>query len=254
MHNWCQLIGLKKTRVHEKEHPKILLKNIINKTINRGGSVIIPAFAVGRSQAILHYLSELRKEHAIPDVPIYLDSPMAINATKILSNHIEDLRLTRTQCNELCDIATFTRATDESIALDINKAPKIIISASGMATGGRILFHLKAYATDARNTILFTGFQAAGTRGADLLNGAKYIKSHGKMIPIQAEIKVISGASAHADYEEMIEWLKHFNQPPKKTFITHGEPEAALSLKQKIETELGWRCVVPQYTQTEQLS
>ena len=239
-------------RLHEKDHPKLLLKNIINKTITRGGSVIIPAFAVGRSQTILHYLSELRKENAIPDAPIYLDSPMAINATQILCNHIEDLRLTRTECNELCDVATYIRTAQESIDLDIHKTPKIIISASGMVTGGRILFHLKAYASDARNTILFTGFQADGTRGADILNGERVIKAHGKMIPIQAQVEVIRSASAHADYEEILEWLKHFNLPPRKTFITHGEPEAALSLKHKIETELGWSCIVPQYKQTEQ--
>ena len=240
-------------RLHEKDNPKILLANIINKTINRGGSVIIPAFAVGRSQIILHYLSALKKENAIPDVPIYLDSPMAINATEILSNHIEDLRLTKTECKELCEIATYTRTSDESIALDVQKKPKIIISASGMATGGRILFHLKAYASDASNTILFTGFQAPGTRGSDMLHGAKHIKIHGELVPIHAEIEVINSTSAHADYEETLEWLKHFIAPPKKTFITHGKPEAALSLKHKIESELGWHCIVPQYAQSEPL-
>lgn len=240
-------------RLHEQDHPKVILKNSINKTIDRGGSVIIPAFAVGRSQVLLHYLSELRKERAIPDVPIYLDSPMAINATEILSNHREDLRLTGMQCKELCDIAQYISTPDESMELDRQKAPKIIISASGMATGGRILFHLKAYATDARNTILFTGFQAPGTRGASMLNGAEFIKMHGDMIPIHAEVHVIRSTSAHADYAEILEWLKHFTEPPKKTFITHGEEEAALSLKQKMESELGWTCIVPEYKQTEQL-
>lgn len=241
-------------RLHEKEHPKIILKDIINKTINRHGSVIIPAFAVGRSQAILHYLAELKKENAIPAVPIYLDSPMAINATKILCNHLEDLRLTKAECEALCEVADYIQTADESMELDLNKTPKIIISASGMATGGRILFHLNTYATDARNTILFTGYQAGETRGADMLNGAEYIKTHGHMIPIHAEVETIRSASAHADYEEMLEWLKHFTKPPRKTFITHGEPEAALSLKHKIQTELGWSCIIPQYKQVEQLS
>ena len=241
-------------RRHEKEHPKTLLKNIVNEAIHRGGSVIIPAFAVGRTQAILHYLSELKKEHAIPNVPIYLDSPMAINATQILSHHIEDLQLTEAQCNELCDVATYVSTAQESINLDLDKTPKIIVSASGMATGGRVLFHLKAYATDARNTILFTGFQAPGTRGADILNGATHIKFHGQMIPIHAQVESMRSTSAHADYEEILEWLSHFIEPPKKIFITHGEPEAAASLKQKIEAKPGWICVVPEYQQIEQLS
>ncbi len=241
-------------RLHEKDHPKLLLKNIINKTIQRGGSVIIPAFAVGRSQSVLHYLSELRKEKAIPDVPIYLDSPMAINATDILHRHLEDLCLSPTECDEIRDIATYVSSADESKQLDLKKTPKIIISASGMITGGRILFHLQAYGTDERNTILFTGFQGAGTRGADILNGKKEIKMHGRMVPIHAQIEVISSFSAHADYEEILEWLHHFEVPPKKTFITHGEPAARLALKHKIEMELGWDCILPQYGQTEQLT
>ena len=241
-------------RLHEKDHPKNILKQIIDKTYLRGGSVIIPAFAVGRTQAILYYLSELKKENSLPDIPIFLDSPMAINATDILSKHIEDLRLTKTECEELCKIATYVRSAEESIQIDSKKDPKIIISASGMASGGRILFHLRAYAPDARNTILFTGYQATGTRGADMLNGIKQIKIHGDLIPVRAQIEAIRSTSAHADYAEILQWLKHFDTPPIKTFVTHGEPEAALSLKNKIETELGWNCMVPLYQQTEQLT
>ncbi|CAM2758964.1 Metallo-beta-lactamase family protein, RNA-specific [Legionella steigerwaltii] len=240
-------------RLHEKEPPKLTLKNIINKTIHRGGSVIIPAFAVGRSQILLHYLSELRKENAIPNVPIYLDSPMAINATQILYNHIEDLRLTQAQCQELCDVATYVNAVDESIELDLDKTPKIILSASGMASGGRIVFHIRAFASDPRNTLLFTGYQAEETLGAEILAGKKFIEAHGKIIPINAQVEAIRSTSAHADYGEILGWLKQFQQPPKKTFVTHGEPEAALSLKQKIETQLGWQCYVPEYGQKEEL-
>ena len=187
----------------KKMHPKLLLKNIINKTIQRGGSVIIPSFAVGRAQSIMYYLSELRRENAIPNVPIFLDSPMAINATQILHKHIEDIRLTRSECEELCKIATYTNTPQESMELDIDTSPKIIISASGMATGGRVLFHLKTYAPDERNTILFTGYQAVGTRGARILHGEKEIKIHGHMIPVRAQIEVIHNTSAHADYEEI---------------------------------------------------
>ncbi|WP_454782378.1 MBL fold metallo-hydrolase RNA specificity domain-containing protein [Legionella sp. WA2022007384] len=240
-------------RLHEKEPPKLTLKNIINKTILRGGSVIIPAFAVGRSQILLHYLSELRKENAIPDVPIYLDSPMAINATQILYKHIEDLRLTPTQCQELCDVATYVNDVEESIELDLDKTPKIILSASGMASGGRIVFHIRAYAADPRNTLLFTGFQAEETLGAEILAGKKFIEAHGKIIPIHAQVESMRSTSAHADYGEILGWLNQFQQPPNKTFITHGEPEAALSLKSKIEKQLGWQCNIPEYGQQEQL-
>ncbi|MCX7115810.1 MAG: MBL fold metallo-hydrolase [Gammaproteobacteria bacterium] len=240
-------------RLHEQDSPKLLLKNIIDKTVQRGGSVIIPAFAVGRSQSILYYLAELKKENALPAVPIYLDSPMAINATQILYNHSEDLRLTPEKAAELCAVATCVRTSDESKELDLDTSPKIIISASGMITGGRILFHMKAYATDPRHTILFTGFQAQGTRGGRIRQGEKEIKIHGEMVPILAQIEEIRGASAHADYAEILQWMKHFNQAPKKTFITHGEPAAALSLKQKIEAAYAWDCVVPEYKQTEQL-
>ncbi|KTC90247.1 MBL fold metallo-hydrolase [Fluoribacter dumoffii] len=240
-------------RLHEKEPPKLTLKNIINKTIHRGGSVIIPAFAVGRSQTILHYLAELRKENAIPNVPIFLDSPMAINATQILYSHIEDLRLTQNQCQELCNVATYVKEIGDSIKLDRDKTPKIILSASGMASGGRVVFHISNYASDSANTLLFTGFQAEETLGAELVAGKKFIEIHGKTIPVKAQIEVIRSTSAHADYGEILGWLSQFQEPPKKTFITHGEPEAALSLKHKIETQLGWQCNVPEYGQKEKL-
>lgn len=241
-------------RLHEKEPPKNFLKDRINKTIQRGGSIIIPAFAVGRAQSILHYLSELKKENAIPDVPIFLDSPMAVNATGVLCRHTEDHRLTESECKALCEVATYINSSEESIDLDLNKTPKIIISASGMATGGRVLHHLKTYAPDARNTILFAGFQVAGTRGAHIVNGEKKIKIHGEMIPVRAQVEIIHNASAHADFEEMLDWLSHFQSAPRKVFITHGEPESAAALKNKIEEKLGWHCTVPHYKQLELLA
>lgn len=232
-------------RLHEKEHPKELFKNIINKTIHKGGSVIIPAFAVGRAQIILFYLSLLKKEKAIPNIPIYLDSPMAINATDILCKHKEDHQLSDKDCTEICDVAKYIQSVQESKEIDANPTPKIIISASGMATGGRVLHHIKNYAIDYKNTILFTGYQAGGTRGALMTQGAKEIKLLGQIIPIRANIEVLGNSSAHADYEEILEWLRHFNYPPQKTFITHGEPLAANALKNKIEENLGWNCEVP---------
>lgn len=241
-------------RLHEHEEAKDLIKNIVNDTLSRGGSLIIPSFAVGRAQSILYYLSQLKAEKAIPEVPIYLDSPMAINATDILAHHAEDHRLSADACKALCHAATYIRTVDESKAIDANKQPKIIISASGMATGGRILHHLKTYAPNPKNTILFTGYQAGGTRGDRILKGEKEVKIHGEMIPINAHVEVLGNTSAHADYQEMLDWLKRFTKPPKKVFITHGELEAALSLKAKIAETLGWHCVVPELMQNEALS
>jgi metallo-beta-lactamase family protein len=241
-------------RLHQKEDPKVLLKEIINKTVHRGGSIIIPAFAVARAQNLLYYISVLKKEKSIPDIPVYLDSPMAINATNIMCKHKEDHHLSESECTDLCNTATYTRTPEESKSLDNNSFPKIIISASGMATGGRILFHLKTYATDPKNTILFAGYQAGGTRGARMVNGEKEIKIHGQMVPVRAQVESLSNLSAHADYEEIMHWLSHFRKPPKKVFITHGEPEAAKSLKTKIEQQFGWTCIVPQYQQTETLT
>lgn len=241
-------------RLHELGHPKDYLKNIINKTMARGGTIVIPSFAVGRAQTLLHYILLLKKEGAIADIPVYLDSPMAINSTQIMLKHRENLRLTEAECHQLNDVATYTNSPDESKALDKNKTPKIIISASGMATGGRVLFHLATYAPDPLNTILFTGYQAVGTRGENMESGAKEIKIHGAMIPVNAEVASLSNTSAHADYSETLQWLGHYEKPPKKTFITHGEPNAANALKEKIENQYGWHCVVPKYLEKDELS
>ncbi|KTD82543.1 metallo-beta lactamase family transporter protein [Legionella waltersii] len=241
-------------RLHDKTSPTELLKNIINKTVQRGGSIIIPAFAVARAQSVLHYIALLKQQKSIPDIPVFLDSPMAINATHILCHHKEDHRLSEQECKNLCDTATYIRTPEESKQLDSNHFPKIIISASGMATGGRILFHLKAYAPHHENTILFAGYQAGGTRGARMIQGETEIKIHGQMVPVKAQVESLSNLSAHADYEELLHWLSHFRKPPKKVFITHGEPNAASSLKTKIEQQFGWTCIVPHYQQTEELT
>lgn len=234
-------------RLHETTAPEIVLGEVINRTSKRGGAVIIPAFAVGRTQAILYHLNRLRGQKSIPDIPIFLDSPMAVNATALLHRHPDDHRLTPAQCVAVCSTARIINTAEESKALDRRVGPMIIISASGMATGGRVIHHLKAFAPDHRNTILFAGHQAAGTRGEAMVAGAETVKIHGEDIPVRAEVLRLDGLSAHADYAEILDWLGHFERAPRRTFLTHGEPAPAAALGERITEALGWRCHVPAY-------
>lgn len=240
-------------RQHSLEPPQNLLRQVINQTAKRGGSIIIPAFAVGRAQSILYYLYQLKTAGEIPNLPIFLDSPMAIDVTNLLCSHMDEHRLSKKDCDNTCKIATYVNTPEESKKIDTYRVPTIIISASGMATGGRVLHHLKAFAPDERNTILFTGYQAGGTRGARMIKGEREINIHGQMIPIRAQVEFMSNMSAHADAEEILGWLANFKNPPKKVFITHGEPDARSALKAKIEAKFGWTCVLPDYLQTENL-
>ena len=240
-------------RLHSKESPEAQLKDIIIKTAKRGGMLLIPAFAVGRAQSLLYYIYRLKQKGEIPNLPVFVDSPLAIDATQIFYQHSAEHRLNLQEANAMCQAAHYIRSQEESKKLDCLAMPSIIISASGMAAGGRVLYHLKMLAPDSRNTILFAGYQAAGTRGADIVNGKQEIKIHGEMIPIRAHVESLTNISAHADYEEILAWLKDFKKPPRKVFITHGEPEAAQALKEKIENQWGWTCVIPSYLQEESL-
>ncbi len=241
-------------RRHDPRNPEDALAEIIGRTVGRGGTVIVPAFAVGRAQSLMFHLHRLKAARRIPDVPIFLDSPMAVDASKIFCNHIADHRLTERDCREACAVAHYVQSVEESKALTINSMPKVIISASGMATGGRVLHHLKSYAPNARNTILFAGFQAGGTRGAAMMAGADSIKIHGEYVPVRAEVKNLDMLSAHADADEILRWLRGFKSRPRTTFITHGEPSASDALRKRIEEELGWTCVVPDHGQQVDLS
>lgn len=236
-------------RRHDSSDPKIALAEVINRTVKRGGVVIIPAFAVGRAQAILYYIHLLKAESAIPDIPVFLNSPMASDATHIFCRHLGEHRLTPAQCKRMCAVAKYVNSVEESKELNVYRGPMIVISASGMATGGRVLHHLKAFAPDPRSTILFAGYQAGGTRGAAMLAGAESIKIHGEYVPVRAEVAVLHQMSGHADYSEILHWLQHFECPPRETFITHGEPVAADALRVRIREQLGWRCQVPEYQQ-----
>jgi metallo-beta-lactamase family protein len=242
-------------RLHDPADPRIKLGEVIRRTVARGGLVIIPSFAVGRAQALLYYMYLLKKEGSIPAVlPIYLNSPMAADVTDIYHRHRTEHRLTDAECEAMCRAATFVNTADESRALNTKQFPMVIIAASGMATGGRVLHHFKAFAPDPRNTILFSGYQAGGTRGASIVQGATEVKIHGQHVLVRAEVAVLDGLSAHAHYSEMLEWLGRFGAKPRETFITHGEPSAADALRRRIDERLGWECRVPDYLESVELA
>ena len=240
-------------RLHEKEDPKQRLAEIITSTAERGGKVIIPAFAVGRTQLIVYYLRELEDEGRIPILPVAVDSPMAASTTRLYSKHHEehDLEMTELENEHENPLAThkfqLVQGRGGSKALDAEKGPAIIVSASGMATGGRVLHHLARYLPDPNSTVAFVGYQAGGTRGRLLEQGAKEIKMHGLTIPVNARIESLGSLSAHADYSELLRWMGTFKHAPKQTFIVHGEPEAAEAMSEKISASLGWSVKIPEY-------
>lgn len=235
-------------RLHDRTDPTEEIGQIIRETVSHGGTVVIPAFAVGRAQHMLYYLSRLKQSGQIPEyLPIYLDSPMAIDATDLMAKYGTEHRLSATECKQACHVATYLRTSEESKRLNDQPMPSVIISASGMATGGRILHHLKHFAPHRKNTILFTGFQAEGTRGDKILRGDKTIRIHGQDIPVNARVEDLSNTSAHADYEEMLAWLSSLENPPRHVYVTHGSLESAQSLQQKIHARFGWKASVPKY-------
>ena len=240
-------------RLHAAIDPGEELETIVRKTISQGGSVLIPAFAVGRTQSILYYLNRLKSIGLLGDIPIFLDSPMAINVTELLHKYAHEHRLPKKLCDAVCATATYVRSVDDSKKLDHLSMPCILISASGMATGGRVLHHLKYFMGDPKNTILFAGFQAGGTRGDRMVRGEPEIKIHGEYFPLRATVCNLSNISAHADYAETLAWLSHFKKAPKKIFVTHGEAEAADALKDKIIQQLGWDAQAPEYLESQEL-
>jgi metallo-beta-lactamase family protein len=240
-------------RKHDPGNAEAALGAIIERTVGRGGTVVIPAFAVGRAQLLLYHLEQLKAAGRLANVPVFVNSPMATDASEILCRNLVDQKLTEAQCRRACGIATYVRTVEESKALNASAMPKVIVSASGMATGGRVLHHLKRFAPDPRSTIIFAGYQAAGTRGAAMLAGARQIKIHGDYIPVRAEIAELPMLSAHADGDELLRWLGGFQRPPSATYVVHGEPDAAQTIRARIEEELGWHCVVPGHEQEEAL-
>jgi metallo-beta-lactamase family protein len=236
-------------RRHDDADPAEVLADVISRTAARGGTVVIPAFAVGRAQSLLYYLHRLRLQEAIPALPLFIDSPMAGSATDLMTTHAADHRLSRREWADVLGSVTITASVEESKQISRRPGPKVIISASGMATGGRVLHHLAHYATNARNTILFAGYQAPGTRGAIMLSGAHHIRIHGADVPVRAEVAVVHGLSAHADADELMRWLGGFERPPSGVFLNHGEAAAADALRFRIVKELGWPVHVPEHNE-----
>ena len=247
-------------RLHDHANPKDRLAEIINATAQRGGKIIIPAFAVGRTQLLVYYLRELEDEERIPVLPVVVDSPMGVEATRLYSRHHEDhdfdmQRVENLQRNPLATRNfSLVQGRNGSKALNQQQGPAIIISASGMATGGRVLHHLAHWLPDPSSSVIFAGYQAEGTRGRRLQDGEKIVKIHGEMVPVRAHVESISSLSAHADAGEIMRWLQGFKRPPRKTFVVHGEIGSATTLRDRIARELGWDVVVPVYKQVVELT
>jgi len=251
--DWVVVESTYGDRVHATADPLAQLAETINRTAGRGGMLVIPAFAVGRAQMLLWAIAQLRAQRRIVDMPVYLNSPMAADATEIYVRHAGEHRLSAAQCEAMCRSATIVNTVEESKRLNGMRYPAVIISASGMASGGRVLHHLKAFAPEPRNGILFAGFQAAGTRGAAMLAGAPSVKIHGGQVPVRAEVTHMDSLSAHADRDELLAWIGALPAPPQRVFVTHGEPVAADALRQAIEERHRWPCTVPEYRDTVSL-
>ncbi|MFO1470386.1 MAG: MBL fold metallo-hydrolase [Turneriella sp.] len=240
-------------RLHEKTSLADTLEKIICDTHARGGVILIPAFAVGRAQTLMYFLAELKKAGRIPDFPMYLNSPMAESASDLLGKYPELHRLNKTDCDATCSVVKYIRTPEQSRWLNEQKGPMLIISASGMLTGGRVLHHVKAFAGDARNTILLTGFQAAGTRGEALQRGATELKIHGEYTAVRAQVHVLENISAHADYNEILSWLEQCNIGPRRAFVTRRNQLVSDELRRRLIDKFGWHAMVPDHGQTVEL-
>lgn len=247
-------------RVHPPEDTKETLSRVINESAERGGALLIPAFAVGRTQEIIWRIRELEDQNLIPKLPVYIDSPMAANATDIFCDHPEDhdidmkLLMDEHRCPLCCEKYEFTKTPEESKALNHVQGPLIIIAASGMATGGRIVHHLKNRLPKAETTVLLIGFQAFGTRGRMLQDGVETIRIYGEDVLVNATIETLHGLSGHADQRELLRWLDGFETPPHQTYIVHGEPESAEALNSILREQWDWQATVAQHAQTVNLA
>jgi metallo-beta-lactamase family protein len=240
-------------REHDDADPVAAIADVLQRTAARGGTLLIPSFAVGRAQTLLLCLHEAFERGLAPRVPVYVNSPMATDVTELYQHFADYHRLSRDACSAVCDVAEFVRGVDESKALAARRGPLVVISASGMATGGRVLHHLRALAPDRRNAILLPGYQAAGTRGASLAAGAESVKLHGAWVPVRAEVSQLDLLSAHADRDDLVRWLGSTRKRPRGVFLVHGEPTASDSLRREIEKRLGHEPHIPEQLETVDL-
>ncbi|MGD8319387.1 MAG: MBL fold metallo-hydrolase [Gemmatimonadota bacterium] len=238
--DWIVMESTYGGREHPVIHPVEALSLVLRRTLRRGGVLMIPAFSVGRAQLLLYALSRVFARGIAPRVPVFLNSPMAIDVTELYLEHDAYHRLTEEECREAFSVARYTRSVDESKELNRRNGPMVILAGAGMLTGGRILHHLAAFAPDRRNTVLLTGYQAEGTRGADLLRGRPHLKIHGRSVPVRAEVSTMDGLSAHADHSELLDWLGSSARTPERVFLVHGEPREADILRRSAEERFGF--------------
>ena len=252
--DWLLLESTYGNRMHAKDS-ETELRNLIKETVARRGCLLIPAFAVGRTQDLIYTIRKMEDEGEIPAIPVHVDSPMGLEATEIYCRHPEehDFEMQQLSSQENCPISSrhmvVHKSPEQSKSINQSKGPMVIISASGMATGGRVLHHLKQRLPNLDTTVLFAGYQAEGTRGRLLQDGAKEVKLLGEVVPVRAQIKVIDGFSAHADQGEILRWLGTFKQAPRMTYIVHGEPPAASALADSIRERFKWKVEIAKYQQ-----
>ena len=238
-------------REHPEEDVLAELAPALQRVAARGGTAVVPVFAVGRAQALLHAIAQLKARGDLPhSLPIFLDSPMAVHTTGLFARHPGEHRLSAAQCRDMEHVAKMVTSVEQSKAIAQQHGPKVILSASGMATGGRVLHHLALHLGNHRNMVLLTGYQSPGTRGATLSNGSPSVRIHGQDIAIRAEVVQLASASAHADASQLIDWLRTLPTPPRRVFVTHGDMAASDALRHRIETELRWQALVPEHGST----
>lgn len=245
-------------RENQIDHPMEEFADVINRALERPGCLLIPAFSVGRTQLLMYYLKTLIKKRAIPNIPVYVDSPMAISVTELHKQFFDYHKLDHFDLANHHSVFDFEniqykRSQEESVELNLIKKDAIIISASGMLSGGRIVHHLYNRLQNENDTLLFVGYQAEGTRGRKILDGADTMKMFGYDIPVVCHVEKIEGLSAHADRSELLNWLSHFRKHPKNTFVVHGEPQTCKAFAKTIKHEFGWNVTVPNYLDTVEL-
>lgn len=241
-------------RLHKKVDIEKRLQKIILHTIEKGGTLIIPSFAVERAQTLMYSLWKLKDKKMIPDIPLIMDSPMGTNVLKVFATNRDWHKLSIDECTKMCNAFRIVREYKETWEVIDNKLPKVIIAGSGMMSGGRVLTYLQQYLNRPETSVLIAGFQAEGTRGRKLLEGDKQLKMYGKYYEVKAEVFNLQALSAHADQAELIDWMSDIKEAPEKIYIVHGEPHASDALRVKVNDVYGWDCSLPELNSIDQIN